>query len=183
MTTPPRRRFPALAARHALVCLAASLAAGTHLAGASEPPGAALRPPPSSVAARGRADGPSRTPRHLDTLADYLAAFADAYETPSAERAGLAAAQEALDAVELDLAPRLSLRERLGVEAGAPELELGVRLELPLFDAMAAPRADLAAADVELRQLYAAGAREAALAALLGDLAALAVLTLSPGSA
>lgn len=145
--------------RRAAVLLALALA----FAAARQPPG----PPDASSAAAPR----------LVTVADYLAAFARAYRTPFPEREGLAAAEADLAAAVLDAAPRLSVRERLQLGLGGAELELGLRLEVPLYDGTAAPRRALAAADVELRRLFAAQAREAALASLLHELAALAVLS------
>jgi hypothetical protein len=174
VSPPPSRRRGA--ARLAPAWLTAVLAVGSSLVAAGEPPPPSVADDGAASAAHGTTTAARDAPP-LASLPDYLAAFAEAYTTPSAERAALAAAREALVSAELDMAPRLSLRERLDLAASGPELELGVHLEVPLFDATAAPRTAVAAADVELRNLYAAASREAALAAFLHDLAALAVLS------
>src|SRR5690606_12012138 len=174
VSPPPSRRRGA--ARLAPAWLTAVLAVGSSLVAAGEPPPPSVADDGAASAAHGTTTAARDAPP-LASLPDYLAAFAEAYTTPSAERAALAAAREALVSAELDMAPRLALRERLDLAASGPELELGVHLEVPLFDATAAPRTAVAAADVELRNLYAAASREAALAAFLHDLAALAVLS------
>lgn len=109
----------------------------------------------------------------LQSLGDYLAAFGHSYRLPEAERAGLEAAQYGHQASALETGPRLSLRERLDLDG---ELELGLNLEVPLFDATAASRRALAQTEVKLRTLQAEAAHDAALAAFLQDVAALSLL-------
>lgn len=177
-------------ARPRLRRLAACLVATVALATAAEPPGdgaltvTGRQPAPGTLElARERFDGgePSaeggrRYAGALVSVADYLAAFAETYRSPLAEREDLAHAEAAVLEAALSSLPRLSLRERLDLAAGGPELALGLDVRVPLFDATAAPRQASAAAELELRTLHAVAAREAALASLLHDLAALAVL-------
>lgn len=115
-------------------------------------------------------------PAGADALTAYLTAFELTYVVSPAEGDAVAAAQAAVHAAAADASPRLSLREGLRVGANGLELDLGVRLRMPLHDATAAPRLAMADADLALQRLYAQEARAAALAAFLSDLAALAVL-------
>lgn len=113
----------------------------------------------------------------LASVADYLAAFADAYQPGSYDAATLLGAQAAAQRAGLTMAPDVTFEQSLDWTAYSTlNLDLETRLRLPLYDSQAGPSLMLASADLEAVQAAVAAARDAAELAFFVDLATFATL-------
>ena len=115
--------------------------------------------------------------RPLESVADYLSAFADAYQPGDYDTVLLLDAEAALRRAGLALAPEVTFEQSLGWDAFSTlDLDLGTRLRLPLYDSRAQPSLALAGADHEAAQAAAVAARAGAELGFFVDLATYAAL-------
>src|SRR5690606_36013621 len=113
----------------------------------------------------------------LRTVADYLAAFNDAYEPDLYQATRLSEAEAAVTRAGQTMLPDVTLEQSLDWSAfHQVHLDLETGLRLPLYDSRAVPEVALAGADHEAAQAAAAAARTAARLSYFVDVATYAAL-------
>jgi len=121
-----------------------------------------------------RAAAPERS---LASVADYLIAFAEAYQPAVYDTTVLHGAEAAALRARLAMAPALTFEQSLEWRAYSTlGLDLETGLRLPLYDSLAGPSLALAGADLEAAQAALAAARAAAELSFFVDLATYAAL-------
>lgn len=125
----------------------------------------------------GQGPHPASGPYPIVSVADYLAAFAAAYQPDAYSTVLLLDSEAAVQRAGMAMAPAVTFEQSLDWDAySALGLELGTRLRLPLYDSRAGQSQALADVDHQAARATVAAARADAELAFFVDLASYAAL-------